>query len=195
MRRSLLFALLLTVPFGASAQTLYKYNDENGRWQRDGTSDLGRISRQQDFLRRTVNQLLAKGAWNPDVAGALIEHENFAEALYSLDDPEAIRGCGKPVILAIGHKKDLPQEMMKVAAQRNKLVFKDLRQALEAPAKEQALATWQSAMETCYSCHQGQDGREAFPLIHQLNPGSQVTGTGAVGFGRPARTGHHPCRW
>jgi LCP family protein required for cell wall assembly len=49
------------------------YLDENGEWKQDGTSDLGRISRQQDFLRRTVSQLLAKGAFNPDVAGGLIE--------------------------------------------------------------------------------------------------------------------------
>jgi LCP family protein required for cell wall assembly len=50
-----------------------QFIDENGEWQRDGTSDLGRISRQQDFLRRTVSRLLAKGAYNPDVAGGLIE--------------------------------------------------------------------------------------------------------------------------
>ena len=50
-----------------------QYLDENGEWKTDGTSDLGRISRQQDFLRRTVSQLLAKGAYNPDVAGGLIE--------------------------------------------------------------------------------------------------------------------------
>jgi len=50
-----------------------QYLDENGEWQQDGTSDLGRISRQQDFLRRTVSQLLSKGAYNPDVAGGLIE--------------------------------------------------------------------------------------------------------------------------
>ena len=42
-------------------------------WHTDGTSDLGRISRQQDFLRRTVSRLLDKGAFDPDVAGALIE--------------------------------------------------------------------------------------------------------------------------
>lgn len=50
-----------------------QYLDENGDWKQDGTSDLGRISRQQDFLRRTVSRLLAKGAFNPDVAGGLIE--------------------------------------------------------------------------------------------------------------------------
>ncbi|HUS43746.1 MAG TPA: LCP family protein [Ilumatobacteraceae bacterium] len=50
-----------------------QYLDENGEWQQDPTSDLGRISRQQDFLRRTVTRLLSKGAYNPDVAGGLIE--------------------------------------------------------------------------------------------------------------------------
>ncbi len=50
-----------------------QYLDESGEWQQDPTSDLGRISRQQDFLRRTVSALLAKGAYNPDVAGGLIE--------------------------------------------------------------------------------------------------------------------------
>ncbi len=99
-----------------------------------------------------------KGFYSFAKIRALIERENFAEALYSLDDPEAIRGCGKPVILAIGHKETIPPEMMKVAAERNKLVFKDLRQALNAGTKEGAIATWQAAMEKCYACHQGQDG-------------------------------------
>ncbi len=42
-------------------------------WHTDGTSDLGRISRQQDFLRRTVSRLLDKGAFDPSVASALIK--------------------------------------------------------------------------------------------------------------------------
>lgn len=47
---------------------------DDGSWSRsDGTSDLGRISRQQDFLRRTVDSLLAAGAFDPDVVRALIE--------------------------------------------------------------------------------------------------------------------------
>ncbi len=50
-----------------------QYLDESGEWKQDPTSDLGRISRQQDFLRRTVSRLLAKGAYNPDVAGGLIQ--------------------------------------------------------------------------------------------------------------------------
>jgi LCP family protein required for cell wall assembly len=47
--------------------------DENGKWITDGTSDLGRISRQQDFIRRTVASLLSAGAFNPSVIRALIK--------------------------------------------------------------------------------------------------------------------------
>ena len=53
----------------------YEYEDPpgSGDWHDDGTSDLGRISRQQDFLRRTLSSVLAKGLLNPSVAGGLIE--------------------------------------------------------------------------------------------------------------------------
>lgn len=54
------------------SRKIQTYN-EQGEWVTDPTSDLGRISRQQDFLRRTVSRLLSKGAFDPDVAGALIE--------------------------------------------------------------------------------------------------------------------------
>ncbi len=54
------------------SRKMQSYTDEDG-WVTDGTSDLGRISRQQDFLRRTVDRLLEKGAFDPEVAGALIE--------------------------------------------------------------------------------------------------------------------------
>ncbi len=61
-----------------------QYLDENGEWQTDGTSDLGRISRQQDFLRRTVSRLLSRGAFDPDVAGGLIE----TVSEYLVTDPD-----------------------------------------------------------------------------------------------------------
>jgi LCP family protein required for cell wall assembly len=52
----------------------YEYEDPpgSGNWRQDGTSDLGRISRQQDFLRRTVAKVLANG-FDPSTAAALIE--------------------------------------------------------------------------------------------------------------------------
>jgi LCP family protein required for cell wall assembly len=53
----------------------YQYEDPpgSGNWKSDGTSDFGRIARQQDFLRRTVAAVLREGATDPRVAGALIE--------------------------------------------------------------------------------------------------------------------------
>ena len=52
----------------------YEYEDPpgSGNWQTDPTSDLGRISRQQDFLRRTLASLLDTGPLNPRVARGLI---------------------------------------------------------------------------------------------------------------------------
>jgi LCP family protein required for cell wall assembly len=38
---------------------------ESGRWRTDPTSDIGRISRQQDFLRRVMRKAISKGAHNP----------------------------------------------------------------------------------------------------------------------------------
>ena len=53
----------------------YEYEDPpgSGNYRRDGTSDLGRIARQQDFLRRTVASVLASGAYSPSVIRGLIE--------------------------------------------------------------------------------------------------------------------------
>ena len=49
-----------------------EYLTEDGRWERDGTSDLGRISRQQDFIRRVGDELLAN-AFSPDVVRTLFD--------------------------------------------------------------------------------------------------------------------------
>ena len=53
----------------------YEYEDPpgSGVWKDDESSDLGRISRQQDFLRRTLSSLLGKGLLNPRVARGLID--------------------------------------------------------------------------------------------------------------------------
>lgn len=42
-----------------------RYLDESGRWVSDPTSDLGRISRQQDFIKRVLVRAIAQGARNP----------------------------------------------------------------------------------------------------------------------------------
>ena len=47
---------------------------ESGRWRTDPTADLGRIQRQQDFIRRAMKQALKKGAKNPIVLRRLIDN-------------------------------------------------------------------------------------------------------------------------
>lgn len=51
----------------------YQTQNEDGEWVTDPTSDLGRIRRQQDFLRRTVQRAISVGARNPFVLRDLIE--------------------------------------------------------------------------------------------------------------------------
>ncbi|MCU1354128.1 MAG: transcriptional attenuator, LytR family [Acidimicrobiales bacterium] len=45
----------------------------NGRWSSDGTGDLGRISRQQLFIRKTITRAVSKGLGNPLTLKHLIE--------------------------------------------------------------------------------------------------------------------------
>jgi LCP family protein required for cell wall assembly len=66
-----------------------RWMDENGDTHEDGTSDLGRISRQQDFLRRTLQAALDKGAFDPAVARALIKSlqtDIVTEAGFTVND-------------------------------------------------------------------------------------------------------------
>ncbi|MEO5901964.1 MAG: LCP family protein [Ilumatobacteraceae bacterium] len=51
----------------------YEYLDSDGRWKNDNAYDLGRVSRQQDFLRRMFETALAKGVFNASVATGLID--------------------------------------------------------------------------------------------------------------------------
>ena len=46
---------------------------ENGRPKEDGSSDRGRIRRQQDFIKRTLRKAIDRGAARPDVAKKLID--------------------------------------------------------------------------------------------------------------------------
>jgi LCP family protein required for cell wall assembly len=40
------------------------YLGEDGKWHRDGTADLGRITRQQIFIRRAISKAVSKGLTN-----------------------------------------------------------------------------------------------------------------------------------
>jgi LCP family protein required for cell wall assembly len=64
----------------------YQYEDPpgSGHWISDPTSDFGRISRQQDFLRRVLSKVINDGLYDPDVARALIT----ANRKYIVTDPD-----------------------------------------------------------------------------------------------------------
>jgi LCP family protein required for cell wall assembly len=50
-----------------------EYQDENGEWRDDNGYDFGRVSRQQDFIRRMLQTALDKGLFNPSLARTVLE--------------------------------------------------------------------------------------------------------------------------
>lgn len=56
---------------GFARSRAYEYF-ENGRWKTDPTGDHGRVSRQQEFIRRVLSRAIDKGARNPVVLNDLI---------------------------------------------------------------------------------------------------------------------------
>lgn len=56
----------------AYARSRHFQYKKNGKWVDDPTGDLGRISRQQDFIKRALKRAIDKGARNPATALSLI---------------------------------------------------------------------------------------------------------------------------
>lgn len=50
-----------------------QYQDANGKWKEDPSSDRGRIARQQDFLRRTLTAAVNEGVLKPKIISSLYE--------------------------------------------------------------------------------------------------------------------------
>jgi len=55
------------------SRKLFYYDSDSQSWKQDPAADRGRISRQQDFLRRTLQKALDVGAGSPTVAKDLID--------------------------------------------------------------------------------------------------------------------------
>ena len=49
-----------------------QFQDEDGDWVGDGTADLGRITRQQIFIRRAVSKAVSQGLTNPVTLNELV---------------------------------------------------------------------------------------------------------------------------
>lgn len=60
----------------------------DGQWQSDVSSDLGRISRQQDFIRRVIRRAIAKGVRNPV---KLVDMLNVGVRSVTLDETLSLR--------------------------------------------------------------------------------------------------------
>lgn len=56
---------------------------EDGKWRADGTGDLGRITRQQDFIKRSLRRASDKGVRNPSTAVGIV---NAAASSVRMDD-------------------------------------------------------------------------------------------------------------
>jgi len=77
-----------------------KWVDANGKSHEDQASDLGRISRQQDFLRRVMQAALKKGLFDPTVAQALIKSlqtEIVTEDGFTINDMLKFAGVLKDI--------------------------------------------------------------------------------------------------
>jgi hypothetical protein len=72
----------------------YEYQ-VNGRWRTDPTGDLGRISRQQEFIRKVINRAIDKGARNPAVLNDLISAGTGALHLDPTITPADLVDLGK----------------------------------------------------------------------------------------------------
>jgi len=71
----------------------------------------------------------------------MIEKGEFTSALDLIRDPAGLSACGKNMSLAAPMMLRFPPEVKKIVKKRNRILYRDLPQAL--------------GMVTCYQCHQG----------------------------------------
>ena len=69
---------------------------ESGRWRTDPTADLGRIARQQDFMRRVMSSAVSAGVRNPVKANQIVEK--------MIDDIRIDKALGTRDILKLAQK-------------------------------------------------------------------------------------------
>ena len=79
----------------AYARSRHLQYQVEGRWIGDPTSDLGRISRQQDFTRRVIRQALGQGATNPATLRRMVENGVKSITLDDFTTPEDLIVLGR----------------------------------------------------------------------------------------------------
>lgn len=78
----------------ARARHLQWQNDD-GKWVYDGTSDHGRISRQQQLIKRALEQAITKGARNPATLNRLLTETDNFPALDEYTTPQDLLNLGQ----------------------------------------------------------------------------------------------------
>jgi polyisoprenyl-teichoic acid--peptidoglycan teichoic acid transferase len=65
----------------AYARSRHFQFQQNGKWMTDGTGDLGRITRQQDFIKRAMRKASDLGIRNPSTAVGIVDSATSAVVL------------------------------------------------------------------------------------------------------------------
>lgn len=71
-----------------------QYRTPDGGWRTDGTSDLGRISRQQDFAQRVLSRAIDKGARNPGTLARMVDNGSKHITLDEFTTPADLLALG-----------------------------------------------------------------------------------------------------
>jgi anionic cell wall polymer biosynthesis LytR-Cps2A-Psr (LCP) family protein len=88
-------AAVLGIPAGTVGSRLHRIR---AAWQQDRSSDLGRMARQQDFLKRSIDQTLARIAADPTSLSRLID---AATASLKVDSQTDLRKLAATVRSAV----------------------------------------------------------------------------------------------
>ncbi len=83
-----------------------QYQDADGKWRSDGTSDLGRVARQQDFLRRMLQAAGQRGLFDPAfIRGLLDTVHNYVvfDTGFSINDMLSFAGLLREIPPATIH--------------------------------------------------------------------------------------------
>ena len=96
----------------------------------------------------------------------LIEKEQFTAAIDLIENPEGLSACGRNMSLAAPMMAKFKPDIKKVVKKRNRIMYKELKEALIDGDKERAVKLWKEAMFTCYQCHQG----IGIPKVRKFKP-------------------------
>jgi protein-arginine kinase activator protein McsA len=97
----------------------------------------------------------------------MIERGNFAAAKSIIRKADGLSACGRNMVLVQSKVQHFPAKMKKLVKERNRLLYRDLSEALSAKDQKKSRDLWQLAMETCYACHQGTTG---FQAVRKFTP-------------------------